>query len=284
MPDRAQLVAYWRTRLNASQEQVRAGSPHLRWLRRMYIRVYQFLLSQYGEQEHGEYERGNHEYGGPAFNVGDAQGEAADLAEAPSRMPLVDNTPDHFGQPPKAPGKIQAVLKDIHNANDRLDKPGPLKQGLPPGAWLAVASRRERWIPAACLKHLHRHGVCARVASLGDDLVVEVLAQDFAAACALLRKARPWLMYAKQSRAERHPWLLFLLCTFTGLGLGFVAGAFLAAVTTAQGGETKPMPMIWGLFILSGLLSGVFAGLHLTVHLRATRTARRTAHNPPAAP
>ena len=53
MPDHGQLVAYWRSRLIVSQEQYQTGSPHLRWLRRVYIRVYRFLLSQYGEAREG---------------------------------------------------------------------------------------------------------------------------------------------------------------------------------------------------------------------------------------
>lgn len=152
MSDRSDLAAYWRSRLAASEEQCLHGSPHLSWLRRMYIRIYRFLLSQYGEMQ-------------PTTASADNPPSAA--------APLVDHT-DHHGRPPKAPGKIQAILKDIHVANDRLDKPGPLVKGVPAGEWIVVATRRDRRWPHRSAGWLRRNGIPARVVGHGRSAVVEV--------------------------------------------------------------------------------------------------------------
>jgi hypothetical protein len=231
MSDRSEVVASWRSRLSASEEQLAHGSPHLQWLRRMYIRVYRFLLSQYGEAS-----------------------DSPPVSETPvSLMPLVDNT-DRHGRPPKQPGKIQAILKDIHVANERLDKPGPLAKGMAPGSWLVVASRREKWIPGRCLNALRENGIPARLTRSGGDVAVEVEAKDLESASRILHHARRDLTYARKPPPLL---VLALIATIVGAGFGAFAGLFIAIPVAAasDGGTVAP----WIVIAMTALGAG--AGL-----------------------
>jgi hypothetical protein len=229
MPNRTHLIAYWRSRLLVSQQQCDEGSIRLRWLRRAYARIYRFLLSQYGD-------------------AGDAP-----LTGPPSKMPLVDNTLDIVGRPPKTIGKIQATLKHIHNASGRSDEPGPLAGGVTGDLWLVVASRRERWIPSKCASLLRRNGINARTATRSGDVVVEVERNEFGAAAAILESCRWSLSYRNRYSVPRGAPLLYALVGgCVGVLIGLVFASFCIYL------EHDPVTGVKLLYLLAG--SGAVAG------------------------
>jgi hypothetical protein len=272
MSDRPQLLTFWRTRLAANQNEIARGSPHLQWLRRAYIRVYRFLLSQYGEVQ---------ENAAAHFDS-----DCDDIAGVPvitdtSNMPLVDNTPDHRGRPPKTIGKIQNVLKGIHNANDRDDEPGPLAQGLPGTIWLTVAARRERWIPEKCVRFLQQRGIPARKAARSDDVVVEVARKDFQAAAYLLHAARPYLIATKSPL--RPVWRLSFGALSGGF-VGMITGSMFALFYLYHGGDAATAVAIFVLGSLAGFFLGVilgFASFLSQLGVRRHPTSDSRNHLPP---
>jgi hypothetical protein len=266
MSDWPQLVAYWRTRLEENQSECAHGSTHLQWLRRAYIRVYRFLLSQYGE---------------PKVNDAPQRPPAGEQGQQPfptaaveaSCMALVDNTPDHRGRPPKSVGKIQNVLKGIHCANPRDDEPGPLAHGLPSAVWLTVASRRERWIPAECVRFLQQRGIPARRAVRGDDVVVEVARKDFESASHLLHGARPYLT---DKNPAMRPGLHLLLGALAGGFVGMTAGSMFALFHLYNGGPPIGASGILLGSTFVGFLLGAMLGLGAL--LARWRATSRIAH------
>jgi hypothetical protein len=258
MSDWPQLLTHWRTRLADSQNEYAHGSPHLQWLRRAYIRVYRFLLSQYGSTSSEDM---------PSRSVEEATEEPF-LAPA-SLMPLVDNTPDHRGRPPKTVGRIQNVLKGIHNANDRDDEPGPLAQGLPGTVWLTVAARRERWIPEKCVRFLQQRGIPARKTARSDDVVVEVARRDFEAAAHLLHEARPYLT---ERKPPSRPMLRLSFGALSGAFVGMATGSTFALFHVYNGGEAARAIAIFLLGSFAGFLFGMILGLgSLLIQPRASR-------------
>jgi hypothetical protein len=255
MPNRSQLIDDWRSRLLAAQQQCDEGSVRVRWLRRVYARIYRFLLAQYS---HGETET-----------------DDAPLPEAPSAMPLVANTREHLGRPPKPIGKIQATLKHIHNASGRCDEPGPLAGGVPGDLWLAVASRRERWLPRKCAALLRRHGIAARVASRSGDTVVEVPRPDFGAAAAILESCRSLRGYRNRNVVSASAPLVY---GGAGAAVGVIMGmAFASFIVDLQHDPAIAIQLIW-LFAIGGAVAGCLLGCvqligQTTAHPATTWTA-----------
>jgi hypothetical protein len=248
MSDRTPLLEYWRSRLQASDADYLQSSPRLKWLRAAYIRVFRFLLSRYGPEE-------------PAAATENPASGVESSFTAPeafvSTMPMVDNTWNHRGRPPKAVGKIQSALKGIHNANDRTDELGPLAKGLSDDDWVVIAAQRDRWIPKACVKELRARGVVARTTRINNQTVVEVCRKDAPAALKILRRHKSTLKRNKHSRQVRT--IAFMITAYLAVGLvsGLIAAGVIGLAADAVGGRTPSGRML----IAGGLVFGVCGGL-----------------------
>ena len=139
MSSRAELVERWQTQLVASENLADSGPDRLRWLWKMRVRLYRFLILCYGSGE---------------WNAD------ASAHEEANRSRLIDNRSDHTGLSPKSAARIRATLKQVHNANDQTPPAGPFANGL----W------QQDWIRVALFRH---HNKDARVAGeFCDDLKV----------------------------------------------------------------------------------------------------------------
>ncbi len=261
MSDRTPFIDFWRSRLQASDAEYRQSSPRLKWLRAAYIRVFRFLLSRYGPEE-------------PAAATENPDSGVESSSTAPeafvSTMPMVDNTWNHRGRPPKAVGKIQSALKGIHNANDRTDELGPLAKGLSDDDWVVIAAQRDRWIPKACVKELQARGVVARTTRINNQTVVEVCRKDAPAALKILRRHASKLKRTKSSTQVRTIKMVIIAYLVVGLVSGLIVAGVMGLTEEAVGGRTPNGRM----FIAGGLVLGVCGGL-LPIFILLMNTRRR---------
>ena len=109
MPIEGPLTEQWLTKLRESQRQLEDGSERLQWVRRVYIRVYRFLLGQYGKR---------------GCDLHDNERSKA------TSVGLTDNLDVLSGKPPKSETEIRAALNSVHASIDRDDLAGQAAVGL----------------------------------------------------------------------------------------------------------------------------------------------------------
>ncbi len=186
MVSRSQLVESWRARLVENQRMLTEGSPRRRWIRKIYVRVYDFLISCYGGEDW----------------QADEEREGSDEGQ-PSRMEFADYTQGAEGVRPKSTERIRATLNAVHAACDAPPAAGELSGGLSYRDWIAVASESGLLSPDRCVRLLESHGLVARKVTRGDDVIVEVYAGQRSDAMELLEDHRPKLRVVRRSR-QRH--------------------------------------------------------------------------------
>jgi hypothetical protein len=174
MASRVELIGRWQSQLSESERLLFEGSSQLRWLRRMHVRLYRFLLSCYG---HGDWRS-------------DGSDESREEAPtSPAGTVFVDPSV-HHGKQPKSAARIRATLKKVHVANDGRDKPGPLVDGLHNADWITVATLIGQYAPHKSLRLLKSKGITARLLWRGDDVLVQVPLGERQVAMAILESNR----------------------------------------------------------------------------------------------
>lgn len=237
---RDKLVADWRQQLHAAQDAL-ANSPRQAWLARMRVRLYRFLLRCYGKAN-WRTSPTPHESEGIVFD----QPEARFL----------------HGKPAKSPGKIQAVLKSVANAQTRAPLLGELAKGLDPDSWVVIASASAHVDTARLVDILNRRGVTARTAVCGDDVLVQVPACERDGAMELVERYR--------DRVRRR----FNGCERQGLGVvaALLAGVFggmlfaLAVVLAVNAAYDRPEER-WSDFAAGLTFFGCWSGVMVFVAL-----------------
>ncbi len=273
---RRTLVERWNSRLAENELLLRTGSQQMRWLRRMYVRIYRFLVSVYGSDDN-------------TVSLSEDHWEDA-RDEHVSHMPFVDNTTDQDGLRPKSAARIRAALKKVHAANNQAAAPGPLRE-ISKEDWVTVAT----WSRFSCImqegiRALNEKGITVRQVWQGDRASIQVSYRSFDEATAALhvvRKYHPrpqWVMLGK----------LRLYRTKTGtageeagffqlLGVIF-AGAFvvpmvaiLAVIRVAHGlGRSEELATNFATltFVLVWIIVACLALSFFMWHRRATRIFR----------
>ncbi len=196
MGSREQLVQRWQEGLDRYEDEMRRASPHRRWLKRIYIRVYRFLLSVYGG--------GNWTADAGASEVADT-GPAADEVGSP-RGQLIDLRADEEGRPPKGVAEIRHTLKTVHGAA-RSPELGPQTHGLDPDDWIVAASQRDGADAQRCALALRRRGIPCRLSGwLLKNAVVEVPYVHHEEALAVLNELGSGVRLKKPCDLPRLPW------------------------------------------------------------------------------
>ena len=264
MTGRMRVIDRWRTRLTANQRSAAECPAHRRWVHRIYVRVYRFLISCYGA---GEWQ--------PDTDAESAPGEE------PSRMEFVDNTEGAQGTRPKSADRIRATLDAVHDARENPPSAGKRGFGLNYSDWVAVASKSSLVSPRRLVQLLCSYGLEARQVRRGDDVIVEVFAGRLDEAMELLERHRPSLRIRRRSarrpqaaqpgRSEAEEHGLCHAACFGGF-VGAVVGALpmlllmgvLDAVwsprSSSAGGTiaTLVYSIGWGIFVLVGAIAGVW--------------------------
>jgi len=238
MSTRRDTVYGWRSRLEETEALLTTGSARMRWLRRIYARVYRFLISRYGDEEKRAGEN-------PAA-------EPASDCATPSGMPFMDNRKTDVGREPKSAVRIRDTLDRLHTANDQNPAAGPLSKGLVDEAWITVASESARVSSVRCQRLLKNEGIPARIVRRGDDRMVEVRLDHRDKAFSLIQKNRTALRTQIRRRKGR------LLGAIYGLTFG-MAVTVLAVVTVGLAGmDLTAMPHLRTLAMVGGALGAVF--------------------------
>jgi hypothetical protein len=147
MTTRLELIQCWQTELAENERLLSSGSPRVRWLRQIRVRLFRFLLACYGGGEwHGD--------------VSEATADASQDQSA-ARAPLIDLA-HAAGAPPKSAEQIRATLKAVHAVNPGLDRPGPLMCGLHEQDWIVIESFRRAADARRLRRELFAHAIASR--------------------------------------------------------------------------------------------------------------------------
>jgi len=154
---RDKLVADWRHELHAAQDAL-AEAPSRAWFLEMRVRLFRFLLACYGK----------------------ANWRTTPTGPDDSQALVFDQPEAQFlhGKPAKPPGKIQAVLKAVANAQGHVPVAGEYAAGLDPDSWVVVASASGHVNTRRLVWMLKREKVPARAVTHGDDVLVLVRASE----------------------------------------------------------------------------------------------------------
>ena len=210
MLSRGKLVQDWQHRLAAAEAEGQE-EHRLRWLYRMRVRLYRFLLSCYRQ--------GDWRADEPSLTVEET------LADVPrgDTTTLLDCPLD--GKPAKNAGKMQAVLKSVSAAQDHPPA-GPLLGGIAADEWVVAVSVRDKLKMAGCQELLRQFGITSKWTLLGE---IKVRLFDLQRATKVIRDYRETLVYRPQrvslpyaviagraTRGEAPTWAVrfFFVCVF----------------------------------------------------------------------
>ncbi len=193
MPGREQLIRDWRDRLAQSEAELECGSPNRRWVKRIYVRLYRFLLAIYGR---GDWTADD------ALSSTDGT-DMPDDDSHQSHMELIDLRTEIGGTPPKSVARIRQTLKTVHAAAEPTEQFGPHAKGLQPEDWIVAASQRDGVMLQRFAEALYLAGVPCRRRRLGRDTVVEVRLIHEEAALDLLKNLGNSVRESPQQRRSR---------------------------------------------------------------------------------
>lgn len=185
MLSRGKLVQDWRRRLAAAEAEDQE-EQRLRWLYRMRVRLYRFLLSCYRQGD---------------WRADEASTTAEDtFADVPhgDTTTLLDVTLD--GKPAKNAGKMLAVLKSVSAAQDHPPVAGPLIHGIADDDWIVAASARDKLKLPGCVELLRHFGIASKLTQ-GE---LQVRHFDLDRAVRLIRSHRDGL---KLESKPGRPWI-----------------------------------------------------------------------------
>jgi hypothetical protein len=175
MPTRDDLIADWRNRLAEAGDVPADSSSRPAWATRLRIRLYQFLISLYGD--------GNwHSADNPT------------TAETPPQATNESTEPTTWqGKPAKDISTIRATLSSVAHARSRPNIPGSFAEGKGSDAWTVVATYRGAIDPYRCASLLESSKILARPLNRRDDIVIEVRAKDAEHAARIIQANINWL-------------------------------------------------------------------------------------------
>ena len=173
---RDQLISNWRQQL-AQAQTADTNSPRDAWLRRTQVRLFRFMLANYGHQRWRPLE-------------GDSLLEEKANAQ-PAVETIVAAAADLDGKPARSDGEIRCVLDSVATAHSPAAyAPGPLAGGLDPDSWVIVAAASSKLKVGRCAELLRAAGLNARTSWRGDDHMVEVPARERQQAFAIIDQNR----------------------------------------------------------------------------------------------
>ena len=236
MPAPETTLRHWKKQLALNESLLHTETGRFHWLRKLYVRLYQFLVSRYGDEV-------------ATSNV-DVECEPDDLV---SHMPFADLTLDHRGLQPRSTQSLRFVLEQIHTNQPAQTNSHPeaiVQQTRTPSTsesnidskvgeairppWIIVASGQLLWI-RACEKVLRERGIDFHRRGYGRKQRLEVPFEQRNAAFDALREAshlRPkWRQRTKRKNWEDWPrevWpyvIVLVACLVVGLVLPFLAKA-----------------------------------------------------------
>ena len=209
-----QLVQRWNERLAVGERLLTNPSPRLRWLGRVYIRLYRFLLSVYGR---GEWRSDT------ASPPGEDQDFDADASA--SRMPFVDLTSHDPGAPAKSLEQIRYTLKSMHLANSRTVEIGPLREGLQPESWIAIGETRKFRADVLC-EALRKAEIQSQLHPHARREIIYVRYRDYERALVIANKLATFRTRDSQPALRPKSKTIWFTPAAAGAVIGFLTGPF----------------------------------------------------------
>ena len=194
----AKTVQRWKRELETNERLLNTQSIRFSWLRRLYVQLYQFLLSRYADE------------GLPAPPPEDD----GDEGEQASQMPFRDFTLDHRGLQARSPQSLRDALEKIHSNQPTPTKPSDPQRSATP-EWVVVATSQDSRL-SSCERVLRIQGIMFHKSAVGFYESLEVPFEDrnaaFAALTAVPRKSLRWSKHDKDvAKLWRDTKLLLLL-------------------------------------------------------------------------
>ncbi len=190
----AKTIKRWKEELQINERLLSTESERFHWLRSLYVRVYQFLLSRYDDE------------GLQSPTQEDDRG--SDDGNHASTMPFVDLTLDHHGLPARTPQSLRYVLEQVQSNQPASASVNTSKKGrsISP-EWVVVATSQDYRL-SSCESVLKDRGIRFRKSAFGLYRALEVRFDDRSAAFAELRShPRRVLRWSKRDRAAAlHSW------------------------------------------------------------------------------
>jgi hypothetical protein len=255
MVTRKQLVSHWREALERSEAEADRVSPQRSWIKRIYARVFRFLLAVYGSAD---------------WRAGGSEGESwvaddDEIADRGQGMELVDLRSDDQGTPPKDADRIRQTLQTLHAAGPDAGS-GPNAGGLRADEWIVVASKRDGAAINLCAAALRKSGIRFRRRRLGRDTVVQVQCADREGALMLLDDLRDRAAEPPKKRPVRRS---KMYCIWMGAGFGGCIGAMISLDShqmVAAGAWVVHSPIQVVFDAVCGALAGALFGWLVAYH------------------
>lgn len=140
------IATSWAERLQECERLLARPPSRLTWLRRAYVRMYRFLLAQYGDR--------------------------ATLDGPESSMPFIDATESLSGKAARTRGEILHTLKQIHAAVPGIAA-GDLQEDTE-DAWIVVVTKTRRQDLPAMARLMKDQGIPARILKIGGQPTLQV--------------------------------------------------------------------------------------------------------------
>lgn len=193
---------YWQQQLDAFESSTPTPDTRASWLRRIYIRLYRFLLSHYGHDRH----------------------ESLSESLSPSNVTAYMPEEPLLGKPAKSLGEIRTTLKNIHNAQPEPHRPqvdATYVHGLRPESWIVVATEKRSMSLDRCCVVLRECGVEHRINGNAIVRQLEVRYRAFDKALQLLNDAKPLLGFplGAKAYAARHQTVVAVACVLMLLAI-----------------------------------------------------------------
>jgi hypothetical protein len=261
---RDQLVAEWQEQL-AQAQSAKPDSPRVAWLQRTQVRLFRFMLANYGHQRWRP-------QGGDSL-----PNEKA--AVQPAAETIVPAAAELGGKPARSDGEIRLVLTAVADAQEpAAHQPGPLAAGLDPDSWVIVAAASSKLKIGRCCELLRVAGLRARTAYRGDDHMLEVPARERQQAFAIIEENRRRI-HAPPGTPRTQP--IPLWCRFAAVAIistwvtGVLAVMTLGLIwTMGLPGQTKTLSELLDMSELYPIWGSLYVAMLLLFSLGMIRRSR----------
>jgi hypothetical protein len=216
MSEKPDIVEDWQSRLVKNQEQLVAGNRQTRWKQRMNVRLFRFLVDNYGDGQWRPEELPTQQSDNPTGKM-----------IAPDPPPAESQS----GAPAKSAELIHETLDAVATANDPHPPKGAMIHGLGNADWITVASESGHISPRRAIRLLRRHGILARAVWQSDDVLIQVPLGASDTALTLIRENRSALHVTQRPLYRTNP-IAFGADILVEIAKGFAAVALIYLLIT----------------------------------------------------
>lgn len=263
MTTRDDILQRWQTGLEVNQPTAGPGASQLAWMHRLYVRVYDFLLSCYRHV--------------------DWRTQPEDESSAPVEL-FAPPMSEMAGRPAKSVGQIAKVLKTVHCANAETTAQRDARPRVVPckADWIIAAEFHYRRQAILFHRLLRRCGILSRNIRLGRHFFIEVRRFDLDGALSVFQQSRERLCLKAECRrrvARRSNsgpvFAWFIVYVLVAASLSAIVSAWVVRTGESLNLVTIAfVPWAFACVMVAGLLVAVAVWIGLMKQLRQKSTTR----------